>query len=76
MANPAVKPKRYPAVCPQCGKTIWVALSCAMLSGMNLGHGSCPFCKSFLHLKHIKQNGKRIIKAELWDTYMRRENDK
>lgn len=56
---------RYPALCPVCGKIIYVCKSIAMEMGMQLGSGACCFCNSFLHLSF----GDNKMKAEKFEDW-------
>lgn len=66
------KPKNaYDFICPKCEADQYLVPSMAMEMGMNLGHGSCLKCKTFLHLE-LDDLGKQTAKAEIWDDYVQR----
>lgn len=55
--------KRYPGVCPQCGKELYICKSIAMVAGINHGHGSCPQCGLFLHIEFDSENQRMKLEA-------------
>lgn len=61
--------KRYKGTCPDCGKTIWICKSIAMNCGINMGHGRCVHCKSFLHLEFNEE--KQEFDCMNWEKYRR-----
>lgn len=42
--------KRYKVICSECNNVFWAGSSISMEFDENSGHGSCPACKTFLHL--------------------------
>ena len=64
---------RYSCVCVQCGYEFEAARSLWMDMGLNSGHGSCPKCRTFLHLEiEGGLDGERMV-SELWELYLARE---
>jgi uncharacterized Zn-finger protein len=60
--------ERYNFNCPSCKKGLFAKPGMAMLSGLNSGHGTCPYCKTFFHLR-IDENNERMI-AQDWNKFM------
>lgn len=62
--------QRYKTPCPKCGKPMYVCKSIAQELGLDdLGHGNCPFCKTFVHLEYSSG----AMKAELWEEFLKRK---
>lgn len=59
----------YPFTCPTCGDEQMAKPSLIMRDfKMNIGHGSCLECGTFLHLEIAPENDRMI--AQDWDDYM------
>lgn len=43
--------RRYKGICPICGKENWICMSIAMEMGIDIGHGSCLGCGTFMHIQ-------------------------
>jgi hypothetical protein len=57
----------YDLTCPVCATTLGVRPGLSMHSGWNSGHGTCPRCRTFLHLEITADNER--MDAIRWDDY-------
>ncbi len=55
--------------CSECKIEFYVGLSLAMQSGINSGHGSCPKCRTFLHIEILEGDS---AWTEPFDNYLKR----
>ncbi len=63
---------KYPFTCCVCGaKDLWAKPSMSMVFGRNSGHGTCPQCKTFLHLViYPDLNGEYMV-SKKWSDYIK-----
>lgn len=55
--------KRYPGVCPKCGKEMYICKSIAMIEGINTGTGTCIGCGLFLHIEFDSANQRMKLQS-------------
>lgn len=54
--------KRYPAICPECKKEIFICKSLGMEIGwMKDGTGTCSRCQTFLHMTYNPELDKMYV---------------
>lgn len=62
------KRKTYQITCPSCNTTIYACKSIFHEMGMHdLGHGSCPYCKTLMRLKFDPETD--TMQAERWEDH-------
>lgn len=74
MPETETEQKRYPCRCAVCSYEFHAAKSILMEDwGMNSGHGSCPGCKTFLHLE-MSDSGESM-RSEKWEKWLARTQE-
>ncbi len=58
--------KRYRGTCPKCGHELWICKSIGMQLGINIGHGRCPECDTFMRISF--DGKKQEMQMEEWET--------